>query len=160
MIRKAQITDAEAITRIYNYYIAKTAITFETEEVSVEEMARRISDISAVGPYFVYEDEGQILGYCYAHPWKQRAAYAATFETTVYLNPEKKECGIGTALMQQLIDDCRNRGVHVLIACITEGNEASFSFHRKLGFTPVSRFKEVGRKFNKWLDVIDYERIL
>lgn len=101
-----------------------------------------------------------IAGYCYAHAWKERAAYRHTLETTVYLASEYQGKGIGKQLMQTLINECRHRGYHALIACITEGNEASNSLHQKLGFKQVSHFEKVGLKFDRWLDVFDYELIL
>ena len=68
--------------------------------------------------------------------------------------------GIGKELMLHLIEECRRYGLHALIACITEGNEASYALHEKLGFEKVSYFREVGRKFGKWLGIVDYELIL
>lgn len=68
--------------------------------------------------------------------------------------------GIGRQLMERLIEECRAGGYHALIACITEGNEASYSLHEKLGFRKVSHFEKVGLKFGRWLDVVDYELII
>ena len=123
-------------------------------------MEKRIYLLSKDFPYFVYEENNEILGYCYVHHWKEKAAYKYTLETTVYLSPNAKGKGIGTLLMTKLIDICKEQGYHNLIACITSGNEASFKLHTKLGFKKVSHFHEVGLKFNQWLDVIDYELIL
>ncbi len=160
MIREVQTNDAAAIKDIYNKYITDTAITFETEQLTEAEMIKRINDIKAAGPYFVYEEDGALIGYCYAHSWKERAAYAKSFETTIYLKPKCKGKGIGTKLMKRLISECRQHGIHALIACITEGNLPSERMHNKLGFIQVSRFRQVGMKFDKWLDVVDYELIL
>ncbi len=160
MIRRVTPQDTAAITGIYNEYIAHTVISFETEPLSETEMQRRIGQISAAFPYFVYEIDDEVAGYCYAHEWKERAAYRHTLETTVYLSPRHTGKGIGLALMQRLIDECRNRGYHALIACITGNNEASKALHAKLGFTQVSHFKAVGYKLGQWLDVVDYELLL
>ncbi len=160
MIRKVDLRDAAAIMAIYNGYITDSVITFETEPLSLEEMRGRIAAVSADFPYWVYEVEGKIAGYCYAHPWKEKAAYSRTLETTVYLSPEYTGRGLGRLLMQKLIDDCRERGIHALIACITEGNEASCALHLKMGFKQVSRFHQVGWKFGRWLDVMDYQLLL
>lgn len=159
-IRPVTLTDAEAITEIYNYYIAETTVSFETEPLSVEEMRARIKSISAHFPYFVYEKDGKILGYCYAHPWKERAAYDKTLETTIYLDKDVTHQGIGSKMVRHLIELCKNQGFHALIACITEGNEASVKMHESLGFKQVSRFEEVGYKFGRWLGVVDLELIL
>ena len=160
MIREVNPLDAVAITDIYNEYVLNSTITFETEPISVKEMQSRIHTLSKDFPYFVYEENGLIVGYCYAHHWKERAAYKYTLETTVYLSHQSKGKGIGMVLMTKLIEACREQGYHSLIACITAGNEASNNLHSKLGFKQVSHYKEVGLKFNQWLDVVDYELIL
>ena len=159
-IRPVTLADAEAITEIYNRYIKETTITFEVEPITVEEMQSRIKEISAQFPYFVYEEEGRVLGYCYAHLWKQRAAYSKTLETTIYLDRNATHRGIGSLMVKHLITLCREQGYHALIACITEGNEASVRMHERLGFKQVSEFKEVGQKFGHWLGVVDLEFIL
>ena len=160
MIRKVELQDARPLTDIYNYYIAHSTATFDITPLGEEEMRKRIVNISTRYPYFVYENEGKITGYCYAHPWKERAAYCKTLETTIYLASEAKGKGLGTRLMDRLIDECRNRGYHVLIACITAENEESCQFHERLGFKKVSHFEQVGQKFGRWLDVADYELML
>lgn len=157
-IRPVSLTDCEAITDIYNHYITRTVISFETEALTPEEMAERIRHISSRYPYFVsVSPEGEIEGYCYAHPWKERAAYAGTLESTVYLHPDRTGAGTGAELMKVLIKECRDRGVDNLIACITYGNHASCRMHERLGFRKVSHFRRVGRKFGLSLDVVDYQ---
>ncbi len=159
-IRPVRLDDAECIASIYSKYVSATTITFETEPVTAEEMRGRIISISSTFPYFVYEYDGVVLGYCYAHLWKKRESYSKTLETTVYLDSEACHQGIGSRLMCHLIEDCRRRGYHALIACITADNLSSLRFHQRLGFRQVSRFPKVGRKFGRWLDVIDLELIL
>lgn len=160
LLRPVILADAGRIAAIYNKYIADTTITFETEPVPVEVMRGRIDSVSSAFPYFVYEYDGELLGYCYAHLWKEREAYSKTLETTVYLAPEACHQGIGSRLMRLLIEECRRQGYHALIACITADNLPSLQFHHRLGFRQVSRFSEVGRKFDRWLDVIDLELVL
>lgn len=160
MIRKVSPRDAQAIADIYNEYVVRSVATFDTEPLRVEEMEARISGISASYPYLVYVDQEEVVGYCYAHTWKEKAAYKYTLETTVYVSPAYKGKGIGRRLMERLIKECRADGCHALIACITEGNEASCSLHEKLGFKKVSHFVKVGMKFGRWLDVVDYELII
>lgn len=160
MIRPVRPEDAAAIAAIYNDYVQHTTISFETEPLTPREMRGRIEQYAAHYPYLVEDQGGVICGFCYAHPWKDRAAYRHTWETTVYLHPQYRGKGIGSALMQELITRCREAGCHVLIACITGDNTASCAFHRRLGFTQVSRFPEVGCKFGKWLDVADYQYML
>ncbi len=161
MIRKVMPTDAKAIADIYNEYVVNTDISFEVVPLSEFEMRRRIEDITADGyPYLVYEDKEGIVGYCYAHRWKERAAYNYCAETTVYCAIGRTKKGIGFKLMQSLIDECKVKGYHALIACITADNEASICFHQKLGFHKVSHFEKVGMKHGRLLDVVDYELLL
>lgn len=160
MIRSVKPSDAKVLVEIYNDYILNTTISFETEPLTVEQMSHRIEGISAHCPYLVWEDDGEIAGFCYAHQWKERAAYHNTLETTVYLSPRHFRKGIGTQLMKHLIEDCRKNGFKVLIACITANNEASIKMHEALGFKQVSYFSQVGEKFGQLLDVVDMQLTL
>lgn len=160
MIRPVKDSDAAAIAAIYNEYVLHTSISFETEPLSEETMRERIAHFVASYPYLVAEEHGVVVGYCYAHPWKERAAYFRSWETTVYLHPQYHGRGIGSRLMQELIDRCRAAGCHVLIACITADNTTSREFHSRLGFSQVSHFSEVGQKHGRLLDVVDYQLIL
>lgn len=154
-------SDAGVITDIYNHYISATTISFETKEISMEEMKERITQISNDFPYLVYENhKGEVIGYCYAHQWKERAAYHLTLETTVYLRRDCAQNGVGTALMRELIKQCSLRGYKSLIACITADNIPSINFHTKLGFVQVSHFKNVGIKFGNMLDVVDLQLMI
>lgn len=160
MIRKVDTLDTKAITAIYNEYVLHSVATFDTDPWEEDRMRSRIVQLSALYPYFVYEEDGEVIGYCYAHPWKEKAAYRYTLETTVYLSPGHTGKGIGRQLMEKLIEECRLGGYHALIACITEGNDASDALHARLGFKRVSRFEQVGLKFDRWLGVADYELLL
>lgn len=160
MIRAVKPEDAAAIAAIYNEYVLHTTVSFETEAVSEDEMRARIRRFSADYPYIVEESDGVIRGYCYAHPWKERAAYARSWESTIYLHPTSLGQGIGSLLMQELIARCRAAGCHTLIACITGDNNTSRGFHRRFGFSQVSYFSEVGQKYGRLLDVVDYQLIL
>ena len=159
--RKIEEHDIPQITELYNWYIVNGVESFETEPLTVDEMRRRVEEISARFPYYVaVDEEGRVEGYCYAHPWKERAAYSNTLETTIYLDPHAKRRGTGTALMNLLVNDCRRLGFKALIACITGCNEASIAFHAKLGFERASLFRSVGYKHGRWLDVVDMELML
>lgn len=160
IIRKVEEKDAEAINEIYNYYIENSTAIFDTEANSLEAMQKLIRQVSSSHPFLVFEEKGRVVGFCYAHQWKTKSAYARTLETTIYLTPAHSGKGIGTRLMHSLVSECRQQGVHALIACITAENANSIDFHQKLGFTQVSLFKEVGEKFGRMLDVADYELIL
>ncbi len=159
-IRPCTEADYPAITEIYRHYVENTVISFETEAPDLEMMSRRLDNFAASYPVIVAEVDGKVAGYCYAHLWKERAAYAGTLETTVYLHPQATGQGLGRMLMERLIELCKAQGVDSLIACITADNEASCHLHRSLGFKQVSLFKGVGRKFGRLLDVVDYQLTL
>lgn len=159
-IRLAQQSDCPALARIYNHYVTETTVSFETTPVSTEEMERRMTTIQQHYPYLVAEQEGEIVGYAYVHPWKERHAYHHTLETTVYLAPNCRHQGVGQRLVERLIEACRHTDCHALIACITAENTDSLHFHERMGFHQVSLFRQVGRKFGRWLDVIDMELLL
>jgi len=160
MIRSVSLRDAPAIAAIYNEYVEHSVVTFETVPVTEDVMCDRIAELVRVYPYIVYETDGQVIGYSYAHAWKARKAYQQTAETAIFVHPDHKRKGIGYQLVQQLIEECRQRNFHVLIACITATNTASVVMHQKLGYQQVSLYHEVGWKFNQWLDVAEYELIL
>jgi L-amino acid N-acyltransferase YncA len=154
MIRPATESDAQAISDIYNYYIAKTVITFEEQPVSKSEMINRIEKVTGSSlPWLVAVDDGSVIGYAYAAKWKERSAYRHTVESTVYLSPASVSKGWGTRLYQELFDTLRRASIHVVIGGITLPNPASVALHQKFGMKQVAHFKEVGYKFGQWLDV-------
>lgn len=155
MIRDALASDAAAIAAIYNHYVVQTPVTFETEPVDAATMAARIAEIHDTQlPWLVITNEAaEIIGYAHASKWKGRCAYRYSVETTVYLAPGLGGRGLGSALYAVLLAALRERGLHVAIAGIALPNAASVALHEKLGFEPAGRFREVGWKFEQWLDV-------
>jgi len=160
MIRPATPSDAADIVAIYNHYVATTTISFEESPVSVEEMAQRITDVSTKLPWYVFEQDGQVVAYAYATPWRVRAAYRFSVETTVYVSPEHPRRGIGSQLYRTLIEALRERQIGVLIGGIAQPNVASVALHEAFGFEKVAHFRQVGRKFEQWVDVGYWELLL
>jgi L-amino acid N-acyltransferase YncA len=159
-IRPIIAHDIAAVTEIYNYYIRHTTITFEEEDVTVDEMAQRVANITAQFPWFVLEADGTLAGYAYANVFKARSAYRFTVETTVYLNHTITGKGYGTALYQYLLAELKGRGIKNAIGVIAIPNPASVKLHEKLGFQQVGHFKSVGWKFEQWLDVGYWQCVL
>ena len=160
MIREVTAKDIPYIREIYNFYVTNTIITFEYEPVSIEEMAQRIEEINTSLPFLVYEGEEGVKGFAYASKWKGRCAYQFSVEATVYIDKDTRGQGIGAALYTALLDDLRRRDFHAVIAGISLPNEPSRKLHEKFGFEKVAQFKEVGHKFDKWIDVGYWELIL
>jgi len=154
MIRPALPADAKAIARIYNDYILNTVITFEEQVVTPHAIATRIDEVYAASlPWLVAESSGRIVGYTYASRWKDRSAYRYSVESTVYLDPAARGVGFGSRLYATLVAGLRQQKVHAVIGGIALPNEASTRLHEKFGFRKVAHFKEVGYKFEAWVDV-------
>lgn len=160
MIRPCALRDAAAICEIYNSFVRDTIITFEETPVGTAEMAHRIAEVTVRFPWLVAEEQSAIAGYAYATPWKARSAYRFAVETTVYVAPGHLRRGLGTALYRELIAALRKLDVHCAVGGIALPNPASVALHEKLGFNKIGQFVEVGRKFDRWVDVGYWELIL
>lgn len=154
IIRPATEIDAPGIAVIYNPYILATTITFEEGPVTDEEISQRIKNTQSLGlPWLVAEVEDRLVGYAYASRWRERPAYRYTAESTIYLDQRNNGRGYGKQLYSALLDVLRGIGIHAVIDVITIPNPASVALHEKLGFSKVAHFREVGYKFDRWLDV-------
>jgi phosphinothricin acetyltransferase len=154
-IRPVETGDVQAIARIYNHYVLNSVISFEEAPVSTQDMAARIEEVrgAAALPWLVAECEDEVIGYAYASKWKGRCAYRHSVESGLYLDPGATGQGIGTRLYVALLAALRGRHAHVVIGGIALPNPASVALHEKCGFRKVAHFREVGFKFNQWVDV-------
>ena len=154
IIRSAKDSDAVELARIYNYYIDNTCVTFETEAIDTDDMARRITDTRDIPlPWLVAADDERILGYAYASKWKGRCAYRLAVESTIYLDSNETGKGTGRELYAALIDAIRAHSMRSVIGGISLPNEASIRLHESLGFRKVGHFERVGFKQDRWVDV-------
>ncbi len=153
MIRPVTSADSERICSIYNYYVENTVITFEELSLTVDEMQARIAGISETFPYFVYEHEGEVIGYAYAARFRPREAYRFTVELSIYVDKDRQRQGAGSALMQSLLEELKHRNFHSATGIIALPNEKSVKLHERYGFKKVGHIYEVGYKFGKWIDV-------
>ncbi|WP_100615091.1 GNAT family N-acetyltransferase [Confluentibacter citreus] len=160
MIRNVNIHDAKQIVDIYNYYVLNSIVTFDQIPFSEQDFKERIETISSQYPFIVFEEDHHILGYAYANMFRQKPAYKHTVETTIYLKHDVQGRQIGSALYIELLKTLKDQNYHAIIGGLTLPNDASVRLHEKLGFKQVAHFKEVGFKFNKWLDVGFWELIL
>ncbi|MEM1405065.1 MAG: N-acetyltransferase family protein [Pseudomonadota bacterium] len=154
-IRPATGAHAEAMASLYNHYIEQTTATFELEAIAAEEMVIRMARVSDLGlPWYVaLSSESELLGYCYATRWRDRAAYDDSVEVTVYVSPAAHRRGVGRRLYGELFEALRAMGKHVAIGGITLPNDASVGLHEKMGMHKVAHFEGVGCKFGRRLDV-------
>ena len=160
MIRPATPADAAAIAEIYNYYILNSTITFEEERLSTEHVQERIAETQDPCLWLVYEDNSSIVGYAYASKWKSRCSYRYSVESTVYLHKDQTGKQFGSRLYGELIARLKAAGFHTVIGGVALPNEGSVALHEKLGFTKIAHFKEVGWKFERWIDVGYWQLIL
>ena len=149
-IRLARESDAEELLEIYRPYVETTSITFETEVPTVEEFAGRIRDTLTKFPYLVIEEDGAILGYAYAHPFHQRAAYGWTVESSVYVRQNVRYGHVGSLLYQALMERLERQGVRNVCAVVTVPNEPSMAFHARMGFTSAGILPNFGYKMDEW----------
>jgi phosphinothricin acetyltransferase len=141
------------IAAIYAPIVSSTAISFETESPSLEEMARRIEVTLAHYPWLVALVEGKVAGYAYAHAFALRQAYAWSAETSVYVDSEFRGMGIGRTLYDELLETLRRQGYCRAFAGIALPNAASVALHEATGFTQVGVYRRVGWKMGAWHDV-------
>jgi L-amino acid N-acyltransferase YncA len=160
MIRDAVVSDLATICEIYNYYILNTSVSFETDALSEQEMAARVFAPTLALPWMVIEDEGKVVGYAYGSIWKARQAYDKTVETTVYIDYEHTGKRLGITLYSELLARVTRLGYHVAIGGICVPNDGSIGLHQRLGYEKVGHYKEIGKKFGKWLDVQYYQIFL
>lgn len=153
MIRKFELIDISQIVEIYNYYVLNSIITFDKIPFSIEEYTLKITGISANFPCIVFEENNEILGYAYANSWREKPSYNQTVESTVYVKNDIHGKKIGTQLYTELLKQLKELNFHAIIGSISLPNDQSIKFHEKFGFEKVAHFKEVGKKFDRFIDV-------
>ena len=161
-VRPATHDDLDAILTIYNDAVLTTTATYDYEPRPIE---HRVAWFEAHQrqclPVFVAIDVGsQIVGWSSLSHYHDRKGYQFTVENSVYVNAKHRGRGVGKLLMPPLIESARALGLHAIIAAIDAENEASIRLHARFEFTEVGHFKQVGFKFNRWLDVMYMERLL
>ena len=153
-VRASSDADVTAITKIYAHHVLHGTGSFEIEPPDAGEIARRRLDVVNRGlPYFVAEINKNVVGYAYAAPYRPRVAYRFTLEDSVYVHPDYIGLGIGATLLSKLIPACKEWGCRQLVAVIGDSeNKASIRVHEKLGFQHSGVLRNVGFKFDRWID--------
>jgi L-amino acid N-acyltransferase YncA len=145
--------DAEAIAKIYAPYVNKTVISFEYEAPNAAEMAERIERLTKTHAWLVADDDGEIMGYAYGCPHRERAAYQWATEVSVYVDPRHQRRGAGRALYEELFGLLGERGYRIALGGIALPNDASVALHEACGFRPVGVYRDIGFKHDTWWDV-------
>jgi phosphinothricin acetyltransferase len=153
-VRHATENDIHAMLDIYNEIIENTTAVFQydlhTLEMRKEWFAQKQKENY---PVFVAEENNEAIGFSTFGQFRNWQAYKYSVENSVYVKADKRGKGIGKLLLQPLIDAAKQRQLHTIIAGIVADNEASIALHKQFGFVEVAHFKEVGYKFDKWLDL-------
>ncbi|MBO9397594.1 N-acetyltransferase [Shimia sp. R9_2] len=157
-LRRAAASDAEVVAAIWNAEIRDGVSTFTTVEKTSEQVRAAIEAEAAA--FFVAERAGQIVGFATYGAFRGGPGYARTVEHTVYLTPSARGQGLGRALLEQLEDGAKSAGYHVMVAGVGSENAAGIVFHKTMGFQEVGRLPEVGRKFDRWMDLVLLQRML
>ena len=164
-VRAAAPEDAEQLLEIYTPFVISedsslSNVSFELAAPDVEEFRQRIQDISKQFPYLVGEVNGQILGYVYCHPYRERLAYQWAVEVTIYLAPAGQGKGLGRLLYETMEKLLCLQGVTMAYSCITVGNDHSIKMHQALGYRLIGTFTNSGYKNGQWLDTVWLEKQL
>lgn len=165
-IRIASLDDAEELLKIYAPYVEQTAITFEYEVPTPEEFRARMSHVLEKYPYLAAEEDGELLGYAYVSPFKERPAYDWAVETSIYVKKECRRLGVGRRLYEELERILKLQNILNLEACIAcpQGEEDdyltrdSIRFHEKMGYRMVGEFRQCGYKFRRWYNMVWMEK--
>jgi L-amino acid N-acyltransferase YncA len=162
-LRDAAAEDLPYVREIYNHYVANSTVTFDEVPMTLRELRSKFQHITKLGmPFIVAESpSGQLLGYAYVYPWKEKAAYRYTVENSIYLGPAATGKGLGKALMSELLIRSKAAGLKEMIAVIADrGAEASIAMHTAFGFKEIGRMGKVGFKFDRWLGTVLMQKSL
>jgi L-amino acid N-acyltransferase YncA len=161
-IRDAREADLPAIQAIYAHHVLTGVASFEETPPSVDDLRARLASVRSHGlPYMVAEIDGEVAGYCYATPYRPRAAYRNTIEDSIYVSNAYRGRGIGRVLLQALIERCEAGPWRQMVAVIADGGSGgSLSLHAQLGFELTGTLKAVGFKHGRWLDTTLMQRTL
>jgi len=162
-IRPAVVADLPAVREIYNHYVMNSTVTFDETAMTLVQLRRKFDKVEKLGqPFIVAESpRGQILGYAYVTPWKEKAAYRFTVENSIYLGPAATGKGLGKVLLRELIDRSKAAGIKEIIAVIADkGADASIQMHKNFGFKEIGHMGKVGFKFGRWLGTVLLQKSL
>ena len=160
VIRPARESDLPAILDIYNHEVATSTSTWDEELQTLAERRTWLRSMDRTEPVLVAETREAIAGFAYLHRMSEKAGWRFTREDTIYLHRDFRGRRIGRALLGALLDEARALGLHLVVATISEENEASLALHRSLGFQAAGRLEECGYKFGRWLSVVYMEKRL
>jgi phosphinothricin acetyltransferase len=159
-LRLATRADAGAINDIQNHYVVHSTATFLTEPLTLEQRLAWLEGRSPAHPVIVAESGSAVVGWASLEVFRARPAYRHTAEFSIYVHRESHRRGIGRALLGELVSRARALGHHALVGGCCSESAAVIALLEASGFSRVAHFREVGRKFDRWLDVVFLQRLL
>ena len=161
IIRRADRSDVPAMREIFNEVLRNSNSIYREEEVSLEERFSWFDEKIKYGfPLFGAYDEDKLIGYAGYGTWRAAQGYRKSVELTIYVESSYRVKGIGSKLMQRIIEQAKSDGFHVMIGAIDAENRGSIEFHKRFGFTETARMPEVALKNGKWLDLVFMQKLL
>ena len=166
-IRKVNENDIERLVEIYSYYVENTAISFEYNPPTIEEFKYRVDKLSKKYPYLVAQIDGRVVGYVYASAYNTREAYNWTVTMSIYVDKDYKRCKIGSALYEAIEEKLKEQGIVNMMAAVAYVEKEdeyltqdSYKFHIKNGYIKVGQMKKVGKKFDRWYDLLWLQKVI
>jgi L-amino acid N-acyltransferase YncA len=162
-LRPTQASDCYAIAEIYNFYIENSVVTFDEQKMETSQWEEKLEYLNKLKLPFIVaaSDQGEILGFSYAAPWRQKSAFRTTVEDSIYLRPAATGKRIGTKLLEELLVQCKAAGVKEVVAVISDsGADSSVRLHEQFGFVRQGHLGKVGYKFDRWLGTILMQKSL
>lgn len=165
-LRLATVDDLDAINRIYNHYVPESTTTYDVAATTMAERRQWFEGRADCHPVTVVVEHDAntgaevVAGWGSLHPFRTRSAYRFTVENSVYVAPDRLRCGIGSAILADQIERARVAGLRAIIAVIDAEQAASITIHAKHGYREIGRFPQIGRKFDRWLDVVFMQRLV
>ena len=163
VIRDASAEDCAAICEIYNFYISGSVITFDEQLMEPSAWQQKLDQVRDIDLPFIVatSGSGELLGFAYLAPWRQKSAYRKTVENTIYLKHSAVGQGVGPSLLSELLKLGKEAGIREVVAVISDSEaDTSIQMHKKFGFKKVGQLPGVGYKFNRWLGVILMQKSL
>jgi len=160
LIRLARVADLQRINDIYNHYVLNSECTYQEEPSSYQERATWFAAHGSAYPVTVAEQDGAIVAWGSISRFHPRSAYSRTVENSVYVQSDMHRQGIGSAMLIDLLVRAKALGHHTVLALIDTKQTGSIALHKRYGFEQAAHLKEVGFKFNRWLDVVYLQKML
>jgi L-amino acid N-acyltransferase YncA len=159
-IRPASTADLSGAGSIYDEQVRTGISTFDLEPPPLAYWEHHLSSKEPGDHFLVADDAGEVVGFAYSSAYRPRPGYRLTRETSVYLSERARGQGLGRRMYGDLLDRVAADGIHVALALVALPNPASIALHEACGFEHLGTMREVGRKFDRWLDTAWFQKVL